>query len=93
MAILQSFSGGFRTRNAFKRKLNDVGAKHSGDYLSGNPEYLFPNASPCLYVTSGKGEAFGYKNLGQVAKLIARMLRPYIINQVLSFIRECDRTS
>jgi hypothetical protein len=25
---------------------DDVGAKHSDDYLSGNPGYLFPNASP-----------------------------------------------
>ena len=23
-----------------------VGAKHSEDYFSGNPEYLYPNASP-----------------------------------------------
>jgi hypothetical protein len=28
-------------------------------------------------IARGKGEAFGYKNLGRVAKLIARMLRPY----------------
>ncbi len=26
---------------------------------------------------SSQGEAFGYKNLGLVEKLIARMLRPY----------------
>jgi len=33
----------------------------------------------------GKGEAFGYKNLGYAAKLIARMLRPYrLINKVIS---------
>jgi hypothetical protein len=37
--------------------------------------YRFANAlSP-----SSQGEAFGYKNLGRVAKLNTRMLRPYII--------------
>ncbi|MEW6491353.1 MAG: hypothetical protein AB1589_02205 [Cyanobacteriota bacterium] len=30
-------------------------------------------------VVAWKGEAFGYKNLGQAAKLIVRLLRPYSI--------------
>jgi hypothetical protein len=32
---------------------------------------------PQRSVIAWKGEAFGYKNLGQAAKLIVRMLRPY----------------
>jgi hypothetical protein len=30
-----------------------------------------------------KGEAFGYRNLGEVTKVIARMLRPYSILELM----------
>ncbi len=39
--------GGLRSGQTSSMANDDVGAKHSDDYLSGNPGYLFPNASPC----------------------------------------------
>jgi hypothetical protein len=38
---------GYTNEVRLRELSKSVGAKHSDDYLSGNPGYLFPNASPC----------------------------------------------
>lgn len=54
-----------------------VGTKHSYRKLGMKPKSLIQECS--AFPRRSQGEAFGNKNLGEVAPLITRMLRPYLI--------------